>query len=317
MRPRDVDLAVVVVSYETRERTLACVESVLADDSATSRVVVVDNASSDGTVSALRERSGDAIDVVASERNLGFGAACNLGAARVTDARHVLFLNADTRVRPGALHAIVTALDAGAGAAGPSVVGEDGGEQTSVRGHPTPLALLHQHTALRFLRVGASAYARYKRPDAAPDAVPVVMGAALAVRGDVLGITGGFDERYFLYFEEADLCRRVAECGMPVRFVADAVVEHAGGASSDPRRGRALIWYLRSLFLYVDRFHGRGKGLAYRCVFKPLFLVRMVTDLLRDALTWMFRPTKRTSKSPELHLAGWFFARGIWPFLVA
>jgi GT2 family glycosyltransferase len=311
------DVAVVIVSYETRDRTSACVESVLADDSATARVVVVDNASSDGTADALKERFGNDIDVVASNRNLGFGAACNLGSARVSDARHRLFLNADTCVRPGALGALTAALDSGAGAAGPAIVGEDGREQASVRGHPNPLALLHQHTALRFLRIGASAYARYKRPDAPPEAVPVVMGAALAVHGDVLRVTGGFDERYFLYFEEADLCRRIAEGGRPVRFVADAVVEHAGGASSDPRRGPALIWYLCSLFVYVDRFHGRGSGLLYRLIFKRLFLVRMVTDLLRDALTWLFRPSKRADKTPELNLAGWFFARGVWAFLVA
>ena len=314
------DLVVVVVSHGTRDRTLACVASVLADDAVATRVVVVDNASADGTAAALRERFGAAVDVLESTRNLGFGAACNLGAARVADARHALFLNADTRLSPGALAALLGALDAGAGAAGPAVVGEDGASQSSVRGHPTPAALLHQHTALRFLRVAAAAYERYKRPATPPDGVPVVpvvMGAAIAVRGDVLRAVGGFDERYFLYFEDADLCRRVALAGHPVRFVPEAVVTHAGGASSDPRRGPALIWYLRSLFLYVDRFHGRARGLAYRLVFKPLFVLRMLTDILRDALTWLARPGKRAEKGPELRLGGWFFTRGLWPFALA
>jgi GT2 family glycosyltransferase len=311
------DVGVVIVSYETRDRTLACVESALADTSAAKRVVVVDNASTDGTADALRERFGEDVDIVAGARNVGFGSACNTGSARVSDVRHVLFLNADTRVRPGALGALVAALDDGAGAAGPAIVGDDGEAQPSVRGHPTRLALLHQHTALRFLRVGVAAYGRYKRPECEPDAVPVVMGAALAVHGDVLRSLGGFDERYFLYFEEADLCRRVADSGRAVRFVDAAVVEHAGGASSDPRRGPALIWYLDSLFAYVDRFHGRGAGVLYRVVFKPLFVLRMVTDLIRDLLTWTFRPGKRFDKAPELRLAAWFFTRGLGPFLAA
>jgi GT2 family glycosyltransferase len=313
------DLAVVVVSFETRSRTLTCVESVLAQAGPSLAVVVVDNASRDGTADALAAVSDPRLTVVANAANTGFGAACNQGAAAHPDARHVLFLNADTVVRPGALAALVAALDAddAPGAAGPAVVGADGREQSSVRGDPTPAALLFQHTALRFLRVGAPAYSAYKRPGAPDDDVPVVIGAALALRGDVLRATGGFDRRYFLYFEEADLCRRVRDAGHRVAVVRGALVEHAGGASSDPRRGPALNWYLRSLFLYVDRFHGRAYGLAYRVVFKPCFLLRMLTDAIRDALTWLFRPSKRADKAPELRLCGWFLVRGVWTFLVA
>ena len=313
------DIAVVVVSYETRERTLRCVDSVLSQEIVTLALVVVDNASQDETVAALRRLDDARLSVIANDCNRGFGAACNQGVAVHANARHALFLNADTIVRPGALAAIVAALDHGAapGALGPTIVGENGGDQPSVRGHPTPLALLHQHTALRFLRIGAADYARYKRPPVSDEDVPVVMGAALAVRGDVLRTLGGFDERYFLYFEEADLCRRIGDAGQRVAIVRDAVVEHAGGASSDPRRGPALNWYLRSLFLYVDRFHGRVFGLAYRALFKPLFLLRMLTDGLRDGLTWVFRPSKRADKGPELRLGGWFLIRGVWAFLVA
>ena len=313
------DLAVVIVSYETRDRTLRCVESVLVEVGPSLRAVVVDNASQDGTVDALRAIGDARLAVVANAKNEGFGAACNRGAATQPGARHVLFLNADTVVRPGALAAIVAALDASdaPGAVGPTIVGDRGSEQPSVRGHPTPLALLHQHTALRFLRVGAQAYSRYKRPVVQDDDVPVVMGAALALRGDVLRELGGFDERYFLYFEEADLCRRVGMSGQRVALTRAAVVEHAGGASSDPRRGAALNWYLRSLFVYVDRFHGRAFGALYRLVFKPLFLLRMVTDAIRDGVTWIFRPSKRDDKGPELRLGGWFLVRGVWSFLVA
>jgi N-acetylglucosaminyl-diphospho-decaprenol L-rhamnosyltransferase len=312
-------VAVVIVSFQTRERTLACVESALSHGGG-ARVVLVDNASGDGTVDAVRGRFGGRVDIVANTRNVGFGVACNQGASRVADAAWLLFLNADTALLPEALATLIAEGEARADAAvlGPRLVGDDGARRSSVRGHPTRLALLHQHTALRFLRVGVAAYERYKAPPGAlseaPVDVEVVMGAALLVRGDDFRALGGFDERYFLYFEEADLCRRAAQAGRRVRFVPTAVVRHSGGASADHDRERALTWYLTSLFQYVDRFDGDGAGLVYRLVFKPLFLVRLVTDFVRDAAGFLFR---RPGKAAELRLAARFVRRGLWEVLLA
>lgn len=311
-------IAVVVVSYETRDLTLRCAESALVHGAVpghATRVVVVDNASSDGTANSLRERFGARVDVVANERNVGFGEAANLGAARVVGAAWVLVLNADTELAPGALAALVAAGEAHRDAAvlGPSIVGDDGRPRDSVRGDPTRLALLHQHTALRFLRVGARAFERYRHPRAGETA-EVVLGAAMLVRGDDFRALGGFDPRYFLYFEEADLCRRARAVGRTVLFVEGATVRHAGGASADRDRERALTWYLASLFAYVDRWHGRGAGIAYRLVFKPLFVLKLVFDGVRDALGAI---AGRAGKSAELRTLTRFAVRGFWTFVVA
>ena len=176
------EVGAVVVSYETRERTLRCVASALAEGA---RVAVVDNASRDGTAATVRETFGGRVTLIANARNAGFGAACNQGAAALAGARWLLFLNADTEVTPGAAAALVAAGEAHPDAAilGPSIVGDAGAAQASVRGHPTRLALLHQHTALRFLRVGARAFERYRNPPAG-DVVPVVMGAAMLARAE-------------------------------------------------------------------------------------------------------------------------------------
>ncbi len=323
------DVVAVVVSFRTRDRTLECVESLLADADSfdgSARVAVVDNASGDGSAAALRERFGDRIELIASDVNLGYGAALNRGAATAPDARHVLVLNADTTVRTGLLTALSRELDAApeVGIAAPALVDDLGEHQPSVRGHPSPLALMHQHTALRFLRVGSAAYRAYKRPPGAAQPIDastrldadVLMGAALMVRGDLFRELGGFDSRYFLYFEEADLCRRVTEGGARVRLVGAATVQHAGGGSADHHRERALLWYLGSLFQYVDRFRGRAFGLTYRAVFKPLFIVRMFTDAIRDSLHVICRPDRRAEKCAELALGARFFTRGIWRFLV-
>jgi GT2 family glycosyltransferase len=317
------EIVVVIVSYETRDRTLRSVESVLGADGVggyVTRCVVVDNASSDATVEAVRGRHGERVRLVANAANRGYGAACNQGAAACPGARWYVFLNADVELEPGALAVLVAAGDArdAIAIAGPAVVDETGARRDSVRGHPTRLALLHQHTALRFLRVGARAFERYRSPAGARSSagadVDVVLGAAMLVRGDDFRTLGGFDERYFLYFEEADLCRRAASAGRVVRFVPGATVRHGGGASADFDRERALTWYLASLFRYVDRFCGRGAGLAYRAAFKPLFAVKLATDAVRDAAGAAFG---RRGKAAELRTAGRFVRRGLWEFLVA
>ncbi len=316
-------IAVVVVSYETRELTLRCVESVLANGGVltyATKCVVVDNASRDGTAEAVRARFGGRVGLVANATNVGYGSACNQGAACVASARWILFLNADVELLPGALLLLVGAGDARPHTAivGPAVVDADGARRDSVRGHPTSLALLHQHTALRFLGVGARAFRRYRSPaEAASTAgadVEVVLGAAMLVRGDDFRALGGFDARYFMYFEEADLCRRALDAGRRVRFAPNAVVRHVGGASADHDRERALTWYLTSLLRYVDRFHGRAAALAFRAAFKPLFLVRLATDFVRDALG---AAVGRKGKAEELRVARRFAARGLWEILRA
>jgi GT2 family glycosyltransferase len=309
-------LAAIVVSRGTRDATLRCVRSLLERGAAPGcevRVVVVDNASSDGTVAALESEHADRIDICALARNAGFAAACNFAASRAPDAAWLLFLNADAEVTAGAIAALVAALRPADefSVAGPRFTFPDGRPQPSLRGHPTPAALLYQHTAARFLRIGRSAYARYKEPPR-PE---VTLGACLLVRGSAFRALGGFDERYFLYFEEADLERRAQERGGAIVHVPQAHVIHEGGASSDRDRERALTWYLTSLFRYVDRFHGRAKGLAYRAVFKPLFLVKMATDGVRDVLVLLFRG--RREKRAELALFGRFLLRGMWTFLFA
>jgi GT2 family glycosyltransferase len=320
-------LVAVIVSYQTRDRTSACVASLLAcaqQFDGRLQIVVVDNASTDGTVAALQERFVDDVQVLVNPRNVGYGAACNQGAAACPEATHVLFLNADTVVRPTALTVLVRALhdDPQAGIVAPVLEEDDGVLRRTVRGHPTPLALLHQHTALRFLKFGRSAYARYKLPKSVQDAAgrlraPVLNGAVLLLRTTDFRAVGGFDPRYFLYFEEADLCRRIGTLGLDCVLLPEPLVEHAGGASSSGMRDRALVWYLASLFQYVDRFHGRRFGLLYRALFKPLFLIRMLTDALRDVLALTFKPAHRTEKEAEVRLAARFFTRGMWVFLGA
>lgn len=318
-----VKIAAIIVSRDTRDATLRCVRSVLAQDvpGADVSVVVVDNASGDGTADAVRSEFIGRAAVMANDENLGFGAACNAGARSAPGADWLLFLNADVVLEGGAIAALLSVADRypKAGVIGPRFTFPGGRVQPSLRGDPTRLALLHQHTALRFLRVGRVAYSAYKSPlfGAVPQAsctVPVTLGACMLIHGPAFRELGGFDERYFLYFEEADLQRRMREAGRVVVHEPAARAVHEGGASSDRDRARALGWYLQSLFRYMDRWHGLFAGLLYRLAFKPLFVVKMLVDLVRDLFVLVVR--RKSSKRAEVALGVRFLFLGIWRFLV-
>ncbi len=316
-------IAVIIVSRDTRDATLRCVRSVLAQDvpGADVSVLVVDNASGDGTADAVRSEFGARAAVLANEENTGFGAACNAGARTAPGAAWLLFLNADVVLGEDSIRALLSAADRypKAGVIGPRFTFPGGRVQPSLRGDPTRTALLHQHTVFRYLRIGRAAYSAYKSPffSAMPQTsctAPVTLGACMLIHGPAFRELGGFDERYFLYFEEADLQRRVRDAGRVVVFEPAAHVVHEGGASSDRDRARALGWYLQSLFRYMDRRHGLFAGLVYRLVFKPLFVVKMIVDLLRDLFVLAFR--RKASKRAEVALGVRFLFLGIWRFLV-
>jgi GT2 family glycosyltransferase len=318
-----VQVAAIIVSRNTKDATLRCVRSVLSQDVATAdiTVLVVDNASTDGTADAVRAESGSRVAVLANERNVGFGAACNAGARAAPGAAWLLFLNADVVLDRDVVATLLAAAARYPKAAvlGPRFTFPGGRTQSSIRGDPTRIALLHQHTGFRYLRIGRFAYSEYKSPllGAVPQescTVPVTLGACMLIDAAAFRALGGFDERYFLYFEEADLQRRARDAGRVVVHVPRAHVVHEGGASSDGDRARALGWYLQSLFRYVDRFHGAGAGFLFRVAFKPLFVVKMLMDLVRDVFALALR--RKAAKRPEIGLGVRFLLFGIWRFLV-
>lgn len=262
------DLSVVVVSYNTRDLLRRCLAGVLAEaDLLDLEVLVVDNASSDGSA-AMVATEFPQVHLVASGENLGFAAANNL-AFRRCRGRHVLMLNPDAVARRGSLARAVHRLDATpwVGAAGARILGPDGSLQPSARRFPSLLdeALTLTGLAARYPR--SRFFGRFDRTWADPmqeASVDWVPGAFLVVRRDVLDEVGHFDEAFFLYYEEVDLCRRIRAAGHEIRYWPDLVVEHIGGASSKTqgsmtvsRKGSQLtLWRMRSGLLYWRKHHG-------------------------------------------------------------
>jgi GT2 family glycosyltransferase len=234
LMPPETDLTVVIVSYNTRAAVLDCVSSVRAANA--SKVVVVDNGSTDGTVDQLAARFPD-VDVIVEPDNPGYGAAANRGAAHC-DSDAFLLLNGDTRVDPATIGLLLDYLrdHPDVGVVGPRMIGTDDELQRTTFPFPSTLDVVVGETGLGLLlrRVPIVRDHLLRTWDHShPRAVPWVVGAALAIRRSAFESVGGFDESFFMYGEEVDLCRRLADRGHLTHYAPVTTVVHIGAASAE------------------------------------------------------------------------------------
>lgn len=221
---------VVLVSYERRDLLLRCCASVRMH-APQANLIVVDNASSDGSAAAVT-RECPAARVISLPRNLGFATAANRGAA-AGSAPWILLLNPDAELTPEALPALGRALEANGrcAAAGPRIRGEQGELELSVGRTLSPandamFKLLERWRGKALL--AACLERRYRRSRA----VTSLSGACMLVRRSAWEQVGGMDEGFFLYAEDVDLCLRLRAAGWRLRYVAEAEIRHRRGAAA-------------------------------------------------------------------------------------
>ncbi len=258
-------VSVVVVSYNTREDLLACAASLAEDVSLPFELLVIDNASADGSAAAV-EATHPTVRLVRNAENLGFGRACNQGI-RLSRASYILLLNSDAQVRPGAVEALSAVLDAqpGAGVVGPRTLNPDGTVQLSFGPDLTPWGEWRQRRLVDGVRRRDAAILKHVEASASRDHEPHwVSGSCLLARRSALESVGLFDEGFFLYEEDADLCRRLRKAGWRIVFEPGATVVHRLGRSSasDPRRSR--LEYQRSHLRYYRKHNSALWTLALR-----------------------------------------------------
>jgi GT2 family glycosyltransferase len=229
--------------------------------------IVVDNASADDTVERIR-REHPWVDLVASAENLGFAAGNNVAAGRAR-GRHLLLLNPDAMPAPGALAQGVALMDRHpeVGLAGGELRGADGSRQPSARMFPTLRDELFTLSGLAARYPSSRLFARLDRRWADPEAaaeVDWIPGAFVFVRARDFAALGGFDERFFMYYEEVDLCRRLRAAGRKIQYWPELKAMHIGGESAKTvkaarvsRTGSQLeSWRMRSGLLYYRKHHG-------------------------------------------------------------
>ncbi len=248
-------LTIVIVTWNTRELTLGCLASIeKADPSHAWRVIVVDNASSDQTPESIREKF-PWVELIANRENLGFGRANNLALRQVT-SKYVFCLNSDTRLPEKTVPVFLDFLDANpeAGLAGGQLIYPDGRPQNSIASFPTLLTELTNKSLLQVLFPRKFPGKRH-RPTRPTD-VDSVIGAAMMIRMEALRSVGYFDEGYFFFLEETDLCFRLKKAGWRIVFLPAARIIHFQGSSVRQVKPRARVEYQRSLIRYFEKNHG-------------------------------------------------------------
>jgi N-acetylglucosaminyl-diphospho-decaprenol L-rhamnosyltransferase len=276
------DIAVVIVNYNARA-TLPATLSELGSDL---EVIVVDNDSSDGSALLVEAPA----RLIEAGENLGFGKASNVGFA-ATAAPFVLFLNPDAVIAREAVRRLAAALDAdpGLGAVGPRVVGQDGTpDPHAARRRPTVAAFLFQVTSLARRFPASPLFGTFFDRGRGTRDVACLSGACMMVRRQATGARP-FDERFYLFGEDLDLCMRLGREGWRLRYIDDVICEHVGGHSMGQVTPNAVLEGYRAWVLLLARWRGWPAGAGAWLVAVGASLVQLPVWLVSAAL----RPARR------------------------
>lgn len=273
-------LSIVIVSYNTKNILLDCLGSIGKFLGSTTEVIVVDNDSKDGSGQAIKEKF-KWVKVIEVGENLGFGKANNVGA-KIATGEYLLFLNSDTLLVEN-LDKIVEFLDKHeeVGALGPRLVLEDGKsedtglgtqgpgvegpEQEGAYGRDPRLGNLITRKMMYQAELNGEGFAE----------VDWVTGAALFIRRKLFEELGGFDERYFFFFEDADLCRQVRIHGCKVVWYPESKIIHLGGRSIVDNWSRKQIYY-KNQEVYFEKYYGKMSVYLLKLIRWPYVIIQMV-----------------------------------------
>jgi len=253
------ELSIIIVSWNGRELLSTCLASMARWLSYPHEIIVVDNASTDGTVGMI-SATFPMVRLIRNSQNAGFATANNQGLA-LAQANYVAFLNPDTKLINEPFQHLMTELksDQNIGAIGPQLMNPDLSHQPSVRTFPrwadqviTLLKLRHFLRASRIMRRYLAAHLVNTQTSAEVDELT---GAAIVMPTDLIRKLGGWDEKYWIWFDDVDLCQRIHRAGRQVRYDPRSNLIHVGGAIfAQVISVRKQVWYLRSLWRYARRY---------------------------------------------------------------
>lgn len=251
-------LSIVIVNFETPDYTLECVRSIYKNSpQCTFEVIVIDNGSEDGSLEAIRREAPEVV-CIETGANVGFSQANNLG---INNARgsYILLLNSDTKILDNSIDKMLEYLMANpnVGAMGPRQLHGNGKLQLSWGSFPTLISeafrkVLHYRLSLNDLKIRDYLEEKY----AGSTNVDWVSGSCFMARKESLVEAGLLDGRFFMYFEDIDLCRRIKDAGWKIHYNSDITLIHYGGVSAKKNMLRVLVEYRRSQIYFTKKYYG-------------------------------------------------------------
>ena len=294
-------IAVIIVSWNCRESLSRCLKSLKEYGPPGLEIIVVDNASVDGTGQEIPLRFPD-IHFLPQEKNLGFAAANNIGAS-VTKADYLFFLNPDTFIKPRAIEILQDFMEKtpGCALAAPTLLDDKGNVMQSIFRFPSLWNYWTEHSIFLPLREGLKKLFLRKAspftPVFKPCEIDWATGAAFLVRRNALEGEPVFDERYFMYSEDADLCKRLAERGWKRYLLPDAQVVHSHRQSSIQARARTIFHLFHSMTIYYVKYKGPAGNFFLR--------LSIFTDMLLRIIILKIIPRKSASEENRERLKGY------------
>lgn len=297
---QDFELSITICSWNTIDDLRACLQSLRENqDEANFEVLVIDNASSDGSPDMVEQEFPE-FRLLRQTTNLGFTGGHNL-AIKERRGHHVALLNSDTVVHKGAIKTLVEYMreHPEVGIVGPKLLNPDGSLQYSCRKFPNPVAAAFRNTFLGRLFPNNKYTRDYLMQDwdhSQPQTVDWLSGAAMFIRKEVIDTVGVLDNNLFMYCEDVDLCKRAWLGNFQVMYLPEAVITHAIGRSTDKAANKMIVRFHRSMFRYYGKHTVKESALIFRpfllafaavalTVRASLFLLKNLLDAIRRKLS--------------------------------
>ncbi len=299
-------VSIIIISFNTRETTLKSLRSVFANlDGVAVEVIVVDNASADGSADAIAIEFSQVV-LIRNPDNAGFGAANNL-AMKQAKGENFLLLNSDAFLTPGALPAMLAALyeKPNIGLVGPKLLNADGSLQRSCYRFPSPGVAWLEALWISAVAPATSVLGDYRRwPHDVPYHPDWVIGACMLVRREAYAAVGGFDSGFFMYAEETDWQKRMRSAGWEIVFTPAAAVTHLGGASGVDDKPKINKYFFASQDYYLRKHHGVLGLYSARAAMTVGALLRLPLW----AVMWLVLPRRRAKLGAKIRLRACFRA---------
>jgi GT2 family glycosyltransferase len=260
------DISVIIVTWNSEDEIIPCIESVTGNSkNLSAELIIIDNNSADNTFSLINKTIHPKLQTYKNETNLGYTKAVNQGIS-YSNGKNILLLNPDAVLAAGVLESMNDFLNTNEnyGACAPLMLGEDGSPQRSVRNFPSYWTMFCEFSLLAYIFPKSKLFGRWKMKyfDYSHNAdVEQPMAAALMIKKSVLNEIGNMDERFEMFFNDVDLCKKIIDDGYKIRLLTAATVVHKHGASVQKDRVRMIKTWNRDCIKYFEKYHSNALGL--------------------------------------------------------